>query len=188
MKSYLILERQPLPNYVCENLWKTVRRSARVHGYRSVIVFGLVRWKDHVLNVWSRTAPWNKVRIQMQKWRGVSIGKQVHLGVNVTFDFPFPYFIIIEDGVSLAGNDYVLAHSTPMEYHKNCVESFVAPTIIRKNAWVGINVTILPGIEIGEGAIVAAGSVVTQNVPPNTLVAGVPAKVVKTLDLGVSDG
>lgn len=183
MKPYLELKRQPLPNYKCEGLWATIRRSARVHGYKSAMWFGIIRWKDHVLNIWSRTAPWNRVRIQLQRWRGVQIGKNVHIGTDVTFDFPYPYFVIVEDGASLAGNDYILAHSTPLEYHKDVVESFVAPTIVRKNVWVGINVTILPGVEIGEGAIVAAGSVVTKDVPPHTLVGGVPAKHIKDLPL-----
>ena len=70
-----------------------------------------------------------------------------------------------------------------MEYHTHYVDSFVAPTIIGPHAWVGINVTILPGVTIGEGAIVAAGSVVTHDVPPRTLAAGVPARVVKPLAL-----
>jgi len=83
----------------------------------------------------------------------------------------------------LAGNDYVLAHSTPMEYHRNCVESFVAPTVIGRNAWVGVNVTILPGITVGEGAIIAAGAVVTKDIPPRTLAAGVPARIIKQLDI-----
>ena len=70
-----------------------------------------------------------------------------------------------------------------MECHKNCVESFVAPTIIGRNAWVGINVTILPGVVIGEGAIVAAGSVVTKDVPPHSLVGGVPSRIIKYLEV-----
>lgn len=181
MKAYLKLKRQPLPNYQCETLWRTIRRSAWVHGYHSAIWFGIVRLKDHVFNVWSKTIPWNRFRILLQRWRGVQIGQNVHIGPDVTIDYPYPYFVVIEDGASLAGNDYVLAHSTPLEYHKDVVESFVAPTIIRKNVWVGISVTILPGVEIGEGAIVAAGSVVTKNVPPHTLVGGVPARHIKDL-------
>lgn len=183
MKAFLEIRRQPLPNYKCEGLFATIRRSARVHGYRSAFWFGMVRLKDHLLNTWAQNAPWNKLRIKLQRWRGVRIGHDVHIGTNVVLDYPYPYFVIIEDGVSLAGNDYVLAHSTPLEYHKNCVESFVAPTIIHKHVWVGINVTILPGVEIGEGAIVAAGSVVTKDVPPRTLVGGVPAKVIRQLEI-----
>lgn len=51
--------------------------------------------------------------------------------------------------------------------------------IIGNHVWIGMRVTILKGVEIGDGAIIAAGSVVTRNVPPKTIVAGVPAKVIK---------
>ena len=54
-------------------------------------------------------------------------------------------------------------------------------TVVRKRAAIGSNATILCGIEIGENAIVGAGSVVTKDVPPNTVVAGNPAKVIQTL-------
>lgn len=183
MKAYLELKRQPLPHYRCEKLWRTIRNSAHTHGYRSALWFSIIRWKDHTLNQWAMRCPWNGLRIKLQRWRGVCIGKQVHIGPGCTLDYPYPYFVIIEDGASLAGNDYVLAHSTPMEHHQNCVESFVAPTVIGRHAWVGVNVTILPGVTIGEGAIVAAGAVVTHDVPPRTLAAGVPAKIIKQLNL-----
>jgi acetyltransferase-like isoleucine patch superfamily enzyme len=57
----------------------------------------------------------------------------------------------------------------------------VIKTIVQKGASIGSNATILCGITIGENALVGAGSVVTKNVPPNTVVAGVPAKIIKTL-------
>lgn len=52
---------------------------------------------------------------------------------------------------------------------------------IKQNAWIGAGATILPGISIGENAVVAAGAVVTKDVPANTVVAGIPAKVIKSL-------
>ena len=55
------------------------------------------------------------------------------------------------------------------------------PIIIEDNVWIGEMVCILSGVHIGKGAIIAAGSVVTKNVPPYTIVAGVPAKIVKQL-------
>ncbi|MBQ7278425.1 MAG: sugar O-acetyltransferase [Clostridia bacterium] len=54
--------------------------------------------------------------------------------------------------------------------------------VIKKNAWLGMNVTICPGVTIGEYAVVAAGAVVTKDVPPYAVVGGVPAKVIKYLD------
>ncbi len=55
------------------------------------------------------------------------------------------------------------------------------PILIKRNAWIGAGATILPGVTIGENAIVAAGAVVSRDVLPNTVVAGIPAKVVKSI-------
>lgn len=52
---------------------------------------------------------------------------------------------------------------------------------IKQGAWLGVNVTVLPGVTIGENAIVGAGAVVTKDVPANTVVAGVPAKILRTI-------
>ena len=57
----------------------------------------------------------------------------------------------------------------------------VIETVVNKGASIGSNATILCGITIGENALIGAGSVVTKDVPPNTVVAGVPAKIIKTL-------
>ena len=53
------------------------------------------------------------------------------------------------------------------------------PFVIEDNVWIGINSTILPGLRIGNGAVVGAGSVVTKDVPAMTIVAGNPARIIK---------
>lgn len=178
MKDYLPLEWQELPRYESGSLSGSLKKSAREHGYRCALWFGLIRLKDHWFNNWSMRAPWGGVRKWLQRKRGVKIGKNVHWGTHVVVDYPYPNFVVVEDGASISGNDYLLAHCKPLAYHDGCSESYVAPVIVHKNAWIAVNVTILPGVEIGEGAIVSAGSVVSKDIPPFTVANGNPAKVV----------
>ena len=65
----------------------------------------------------------------------------------------------------------------PEERH----DLFPAPIHIGKNVWLGANVTVLGGVTIGDNVVIAAGAVVTRDVPANTVAAGVPARVVRTL-------
>ena len=65
---------------------------------------------------------------------------------------------------------------------ENRADMHPKPIHIEDKTWLGSNVTVLPGVRIGEGAIVAAGAVVTKDVPENTVVGGVPAKVIKKIE------
>lgn len=56
------------------------------------------------------------------------------------------------------------------------------PIKIGDNCWFGANVSVMPGVTIGEGCVIAAGAVVTKDMPANSLIAGVPAKVIKTIE------
>lgn len=58
-----------------------------------------------------------------------------------------------------------------------------APVVIGKNVWLGASVTLVPGVTIGDNAVIAAGAVVTKDVPAGTIAAGVPAKVIRELDV-----
>lgn len=73
------------------------------------------------------------------------------------------------------------AHWPPERRHLDPGYEHDAPVTIGAHAWIGLNCIILKGVTIGEGAMIAAGSVVTRDVPPGTLAAGVPARVIKTL-------
>jgi len=186
MKDYLPLERQPLPNHVERSFFEALKRTAQEHGYTGFLAktrFLYRRTMDHIWQVISRVAPYSGIRVKLQRWRGVKIGKNVHIGPLVTIDDVYPNFVIIEDNVSIAGQNFILTHNKPLEFHKNLSEAFLAPVHIKKNAWIAIGVIILPGVTIGEGAICASGSVITKDVPPFTLVGGVPAKVLKEFEM-----
>jgi acetyltransferase-like isoleucine patch superfamily enzyme len=186
MKDYLELKKQALANHVERPFCTALKFTAEEHGYAGFMArtrFLYRRTMDHLLQVISKTLPYSGIRIWLHKKRGVKIGKNVHIGPAVTIDDVYPNFVIIEDGVSIAGQNFILTHSKPMEYHKNLAEAFLAPVIIKKNAWVAINVVILPGVTIGEGSIVASGAVVSHDVPPNVLVGGIPARVIKEFEM-----
>lgn len=111
--------------------------------------------------------------------KNISIGKDVF--INSGCHFQDQGGITIGDG-SLIGHNVVLAtinHSLlPSEKRKN----YYAPITIGKNVWIGSNATILQGVTIGEWAVVAAGAVITKDVPSYTIVGGIPAKIIKKVE------
>lgn len=88
--------------------------------------------------------------------------------------------VVISQRVVIRDSDNHAISSTENGESKSDEKPVEAPIIIQDHVWIGMNVIVLKGVTIGEGAVVAAGSVVNKDVPPHCLVAGVPAKVVKT--------
>lgn len=83
--------------------------------------------------------------------------------------------IEIGDGCAIS-HDFTIMDSNQ---HRLNGEIKKGPIIIEDNVWIGTRVTILPGIRIGKGAVIGAGAVVTSDIPPRALVAGVPARIIK---------
>jgi acetyltransferase-like isoleucine patch superfamily enzyme len=112
-------------------------------------------------------------------------GKNIKVGKNVFINsgcrFQDQGGISIGDGV-LVGHNVVLVTLNHDVDPKKRSTLHPAPIKIDNNVWIGANATVVPGVTIGEGAIVAAGSVVTKDVPSNVIVGGVPAKELKKID------
>jgi acetyltransferase-like isoleucine patch superfamily enzyme len=88
--------------------------------------------------------------------------------------------ITLEDDVLIGPKVNLVTENHPLD-PVNRRALICKPMVVKRNAWIGAAATILPGVTIGENAVVAAGAVVSQDVPANTVVTGVPAKVIKTI-------
>lgn len=122
-------------------------------------------------------------RTVMHRWRGVNIGKGVYIGHEVIFDRVFTDQIYIGDNTSVGDRAIITAHANiPSDtILKKIYPRKISKTVIGKGVWIMPNVTIIPGVTIGDEAVIATGSVVTKDVPPRVLVGGCPAKVLKDL-------
>ena len=112
-------------------------------------------------------------------------GKNIHLGKGVFINsgcrFQDPGGITIGDE-TLIGHNVVLAtlnHNLNPEKRGNLIPS---PIKIGRRVWIGSNVTVLPGVTIGDNAVIGAGSVVTKDIPPNAVAAGNPARIKKLIE------
>lgn len=118
----------------------------------------------------------------LHKIRGVKIKnvRKTYIAPNVLIDSIYPDVIEIEEEVYLTRGVKIISHTnyTPPIQKIMGKENIVKPVIIKKGAFIGVNSIILQGVIVGECSIVAAGSVVTKNVPANTIVGGNPAKII----------
>ncbi len=88
----------------------------------------------------------------------------------------------IADHVMIGPNVNIITTAHPLEPSQRRAYIEGKPIVIEKNVWIATGATILGGVVVGENSVVAAGAVVTKDVPPNSMVAGVPAKVIRSLE------
>lgn len=110
--------------------------------------------------------------------KNLTIGKRVFINAGCMFQD--------QGGVEI-GDDCLIGHNTVFATLNHALEPdrradmHPAPIILGRNVWLGANVTVLPGVTIGDDAVVGAGSVVTKDVPEKAIVVGSPARVVRTV-------
>jgi acetyltransferase-like isoleucine patch superfamily enzyme len=113
-----------------------------------------------------------------------NIGTSIQLGKHVFINHACSFLdlggIVIKDHVMIGPRVNITTENHPLspEDRKSMAP---AKVVIEENAWIGAAATLLPGVTVGANAVVAAGAVVTKDVPSNTVVAGVPARVIKKL-------
>ena len=162
--------------------------SACWHRSTSIVAAGLrytgaYAWTRHpiVVSGWASVASSSPSAASTNNAVGdVTIGDYTRIGIHCTVIGP----VCIGNNVNLAQGITVTALNHNFEdVTKRIDEQGIStkPVIIGDDVWIGANAVILPGVTIGHHCVVAAGAVVTKDVPDNTLVGGVPAKVIKPL-------
>jgi maltose O-acetyltransferase len=149
-----------------------------------VIVSFVQRLRRKVFKRWARDAFFPGWRIALLRWSGVQIGDDVYIadGLIIVEELAGRERLAIGDRVSMAPRVTIVLSSHP---NRSRIRPF-APTArgdvtIEDDAWIGAGAVILPGVRIGRGAVVAAGAVVTADVPALTIVGGQPARAIRSL-------
>lgn len=137
---------------------------------------------------WAILEPFNprKFRPILMRKIGCKVGKGCFIGDNVRIDLGHADMITLEDGVSIAGGARLLCHQRDFSNYYigedyNKLGYVIKPILLKKGCLVGMESFILPGVTVGEGAIIGAGSLVTKDVPAWTVVSGRPAKFVRNI-------
>ncbi len=109
----------------------------------------------------------------------IRVGRNVFINQNCTFyDLGG---LDIGDDVMIGPNVSLITSGHPIEPSQRRNGVIAKPIVIGKNVWIAAGATIIGGVTVGENSVVAAGSVVTRDVPPNTLVGGNPARVIRSI-------
>lgn len=112
-------------------------------------------------------------------------GSEIRVGRNVFINQNCTFYDLggldIGDDVMIGPNVSLITSGHPLESsrRRDCVTA--KPIVIERNVWIAAAATIIGGVTVGENSVVAAGSVVTRDVPPNTLVGGNPARVIRLI-------
>ena len=114
----------------------------------------------------------------------INLGIFTRIGKNVFINHDCTFLdiggITLEDDVLIGPKVSLITESHPLNPTER-KSLLVNPVVIKRNAWIGAGATILPGVTVGENAVVASGAIVSKDVPANTVVAGIPAKVIKII-------
>jgi acetyltransferase-like isoleucine patch superfamily enzyme len=143
---------------------------------KGILAYLIYKFRISILQTLAKSCPVNSLRILFHRWRGVHIGRNAYIGRNVYIDNYYPNFIYLGDNIVLNAECMIIAHFNPPKRFRYLFEAKADPVIINSGAMIGIRAVIMPGITIGECAVVTAGSIVMKNVAPFTMVQGNPIK------------
>jgi len=133
-------------------------------------------------------APLNYRLLRPKLWRimGCKVGKNVFIGYEVEMDISHAALIEIGDGVHITNRCLILCHQRDSKDYYRGDDSSKLPykkekVVLKRGCMLGMGTIVLPGVTVGEGSLIAAGSVVTRDIPAWTVAAGNPARVIREI-------
>lgn len=161
------------------SIWTLIKRVLKTYRDGFLLKYGMNSW------LLSPLLP-RKLRPSILRKIGCKVGKNVFIGDNVKVDAGHSDLITLEDHVHVAGGCRLLCHQRDLSNY--CIGDDyaklgykLAPIHLKKGCLIGMESFVFPGVTVGEGAIVGAGSLVTHDIPAWTIATGRPAKVVKQI-------
>lgn len=137
----------------------------------------MTKGKNFVIRLFIATIL-RKIRAFMLRLKGYDIAYSTIIEGTVRLDKLFPKGVHIGENTLVAGGALILSHDHCKRVGNN--QPYLVDTYIGKNCFIAVNAIVLPGVTIGDEVIVGAGAVVTKNIPSNCIVAGNPAKVIRS--------
>ncbi len=137
--------------------------------------------RNYVAIVLARICPSLRLKNWLLRRIGVTVGEGVSWGLESTPDVFWPERIRVDDDAIIGYDATLLCHEFLHEEYR------LGDVVVEEQAMIGAGAVVLPGVTVGEGARVAANSLVAEDVPPGATVAGVPAEVVSRTDAAASD-
>ncbi len=128
--------------------------------------------RNYVVVVLARISPSLRLTNRLLSWIGITVGTGVAWGLESTPDVFWPERITVDDDAIIGYDATLLCHEFLQDEYR------LGDVVVEERAMIGASAVVLPGVTVGAGARVAANSLVTEDVPPGTTVAGVPAEVV----------
>lgn len=140
-----------------------------LHYWRQAKSLPRVAWNFLVISV-ARVIPWFGVKNFLYRSLGMKVGRDAAFGLMAMVDVFWPELIEVGENSIIGYNTVLLAHEFLLHEYR------IGPVVVGRNVMIGANCTVLPGVVIGDGAVVAAHSLVNRDVPPGAVVGGVPAR------------
>lgn len=137
-------------------------------------------WRNWLLGNLVKVAPRGVINV-LHRWRGVKMGRDCFIDPTAILETAYPENITMGNDVRVTVGCIIMTHIKAPHHLRETgiMPAVLSPVVLEDACFIGVNSVVMPGVTVGQGAVVASGSVVVTNVPPYTMVSGNPAKVVK---------